>query len=73
MYYTKQPKVLAKMFLFSASTLIGTMKDLWKLTYKPIETAKVCSRHFRNKSYFASVGMMSNVSSSYCIVGYACP
>jgi hypothetical protein len=60
-----QPRVLAKTFIFSLETLIGTIIDLLKFTHRPVEEAKVFKMALRQKSYLASACIISNVSSAY--------
>jgi hypothetical protein len=64
------PKVPAKIKVISSGTLIGTMKDLLKFTFRPIELAKVWSNPLRKNSCLASAGMMISMSSSYWTIGY---
>jgi hypothetical protein len=49
--------------------LIGTKKDLEKLTCSPMEFEKYLSKPLRLKSTLASLGRISKVSSAYCTMG----
>jgi len=46
-------------------TLIGTIIDLWKLAFKPVDSTKELSNAFRKKSCLASAFMKIRVSSAY--------
>jgi hypothetical protein len=66
---TEQPKVLARRSSFSYGVLIGTIMDLWKLTFSPMDSEKELSKAFRKKSYLAQPSIMMRVSSAYYKMG----
>jgi hypothetical protein len=70
---TRQPSVPGRILTFSSPTLIGTIKDMLKLTLRPIDYPKLSSKHFRKNSCLASTCIMIRVSSAYCTIGKACP
>lgn len=66
---TLHPTILARCKVLCLGVLIGTRKDLLKLTCKPVESEKVLNKHFRLKKVLVSPGRMSRVSLAYCIIG----
>jgi hypothetical protein len=64
-----QPSISAKNSIFSSSTFMGTIKDLLKFTFNPVEAAKDCRRHLKKNNPLGIVGMIITVSSSYCTIG----
>jgi hypothetical protein len=62
---TAHPKVLARCKVLDSVTLIGTRKDLWKFTCKPVESEKDLSNPFKLKRVLPSAGRMNNVSSAF--------
>lgn len=52
---------------------MGTIKDLLKFTWSPVESEKVLSRPLRFKRILASPGKTSSVSSAYYKMGKSPP
>jgi hypothetical protein len=48
---------------------MGTIIDVEKLIFRPVESLKACRMPFRKKSYVAEASMMIKVSSAYCMIG----
>ena len=69
MFPALQPKVAAKWDNLVSETLMGKRQLLLEFTLSPVELEKLLSNPFRMKSFFASSGRMSNVSSAYCTMG----
>jgi hypothetical protein len=70
---TAHPKVLARCKVLDSVTLMGTRRDLWKFTCKPVESEKDLSNPFKLKRVLPSAGRMNNVSSAYCTIGKSPP
>jgi len=57
--------VAARICIFSLDTLIGSKRDLLKLTISPVEEANEFRIALRQKSCLASACMIRRVSSAY--------
>jgi len=61
----EQPKVLARWLNFSGEMLIGTIMDLLKLTFNPVDSEKECNTDFRKNNCVESPSRTIRVSSAY--------
>ena len=66
---TWHPKTAARRWIFYFGTLRCIRHDLWKLTLRPFDEAKLSRSAFRQKSCLASACRNSSVSPTYCSIG----
>jgi hypothetical protein len=65
----EHPKVVARYLSFCSDKLIGTIMDLEKFTFNPVEEAKEPSIAFKKNNCLPHPSMMIDVSSAYCNIG----
>ena len=65
----KQLKLVESNSNFSSSRFIGTIRDLLKLTFKPVANEKMLKMYFRICNCLTQPFKMMSVSSAYCITG----
>jgi hypothetical protein len=70
---TLHPKVLARWVALASVILMGTRKDLLKLTCNPVLSEKGLNKHLRLNKILASPGRIRRVSSAYCRIGKSPP
>lgn len=64
----EQPKVLASRSSLSSEMLMGSIMDVLKLTFKPVDSVKVLMIDFRKRGCLVSPSRIIRVSSAYWMI-----
>ena len=65
----EHPKVAARVSNFASERFIGTIMDLLKLTFSPVNVEKLLIRDFMKNNCLTSPSITIKVSSAYWMIG----